>query len=269
MLLPVQVITDIVGAPMDKDIAFFHWGRDQFAIVEGGPELTPEMAQEMADRAGPFMEWMREFVEDRRANPREDDLVSTLIYATLEDGEPALGTPEVLGIINSFLVAGTETTAVSIPLVVRELLRHPTEWDEIRADPSLISNAVEEGLRYWSPARGTRRFVTKDAVLGGVPIPKGASVHLMLASPQRDEDVFDDPDVFDIHRPNANKNLAFGKGVHMCIGEPLGRLELRVAVETLIERIPDMRLVEPQEERWLPHMSLPRFTALELEWDVR
>jgi cytochrome P450 len=112
-LLPVQVITDIVEAPLDKDLAFLHWARDQFWLVEGAPPLTEDVAAEMAERDGPFMEWLIAFVDERRQSPG-DDFVSGLIYAETKDGDPVLTTAEVVGIINSLLVAGTETTAVSI-----------------------------------------------------------------------------------------------------------------------------------------------------------
>ena len=264
-LLPVQVITDIVEAPLDKDLAFLHWARDQFWLVEGAPPLTEDVATEIAERDGPFMEWLTAFVNERRQNPG-DDFVSGLIYAETKDGDPVLTTTEVVGIINSLLVAGTETTAVSIPLILRELLRRPEQWAQLLADPSLIPQAVEEGLRYCSPARGTRRVVTRDTTLGGVEIPAGAEVHIMLASTQRDEAIFENPDTFDLHRADVSKHTAFGRGTHMCLGAPLARLELRVTFEALIERIPGMRLVEGQAERWMPHMSLPRLMELHIEW---
>jgi len=265
-LLPVQVITDIVGAPLDKDLAFLHWARDQFWLVEGAPPLADELAAEMAERDGPFMEWLTAFVDERRSNPG-DDFVSGLLYAETPDGEPVLTTTEVIGVINSLLVAGTETTAISVPLILRELLRRPEQWAEVKADPSLIPSAVEEGLRYCSPARGTRRLVTRDTTLGGVDVPAGAEVHIMLASTQRDAEVFENPDTFDIHRADVSKHIAFGRGTHMCLGAPLARLELWAALQTLIERIPGMRLVEGQPERWIPHMSLPRLMELQLAWD--
>jgi cytochrome P450 len=265
-LLPVQVITDIVEAPLDADVAFLHWARDQFWLVEGAPPLNDEQAAQMAERDGPFMEWLIAFVDERRRNPGED-FVSELLYAESADGEPVLTTEEVIGIINSLLVAGTETTAISIPLILRELLRRPEQWAEVRADPSLIPSAVEEGLRYCSPARGTRRLVTRDTTLGGVEIPAGAEVHIMLASTQRDEAIFEEPDTFDIHRTDVSKHLAFGRGTHMCLGAPLARLELCAGLQALIERIPGIRLVEDQPDQWIPHMSLPRLMELHLEWN--
>jgi cytochrome P450 len=263
--LPVQVITDVVGAPIERDEDFLVWGKDYFAIVEGGPVLTAEQEQELAERARRMMKWLHEFVDDRRYHPR-DDLISGLILAEGDEGEPALSNDEIIGVVNSFLVAGVETTAVFIPLLVRELLRHPDQWEELKADRSLIPNTVEEALRFWAPARATRRLVLRDTEIGGVAIPEGAVVQILELSACHDSAVFERPETFDVRRPNASKHVAFGHGIHMCIGAPLARLEAQMALETLIARIPDVRLVEGQQETWLPHFTLPRFTSLLLEW---
>jgi cytochrome P450 len=264
--LPVQVIVDTVGVPIERDEDFLRWGQDYFALIEGGPVLTEEQEHELADRNRALMTWLVDYVDARRREP-QDDLISTLIQVTGDDGEPALSNDEIIGVVNSFLTAGVETTQVFVPLLVRELLRHPEQWEEVRADRSLIPNAIEEALRFWSPARATRRLVIEDTEIGGVPIPKGAVVQIMEVSANHDDEIFEQPESFDIHRSNANKHLAFGHGVHMCIGAPLGRLEARVALETLIDRIPSMRLAADQQEDWRPHFVLPRFTTLLLEWD--
>jgi cytochrome P450 len=264
-LLPVQVVADITGAPLDLAEDFARWGEDYFMLIEGAPALTPEREEDMARRAERVMGWMSEFIPDRRENPRED-LTSALLHAKSDDGEPALSEEEVIGVLNSNLVAGIETTAIFLALLVRELLRHPEEWERVKADPGKIPNAVEEGLRFWAPARTNLRAVTEDTTVGGVAIPAGSMVAIAIASADRDESVFERADEFDIDRPNANKHLSFGRYTHMCIGAPLARLEARVAIEALAERIPDVRLVVGQEEKWLPHMIVPRFTSLLLEW---
>jgi cytochrome P450 len=223
---------------------------------------------------------MRAFIEERRRDPRED-LTSALIHARTDDGEPALTTDEVIGVLNSNLVAGIETTAIFIPLLLRELLVVPERWAEIVADRTmpwgwlgasrsswLIDRAVDEALRMWAPARASRRVATEDSTIAGVPIPKGSAVLVAWASVNRDEAVFDDPDRFDLHRSNASKHLSFGRYTHMCIGAPLARLEARVAIEAFIDRLDDIRLVDGQDERWLPHTILPRFARLEIAWDV-
>jgi cytochrome P450 len=264
-LLPVQVVADITGAPLDLAADFARWGEDYFMLIEGAPALTPEREEDMGRRAERVMGWMGEFIADRRAHPRED-LTSALLQAKSDDGEPALSEDEVIGVLNSNLVAGIETTAIFLALLVRELLRRPADWQRVKADPAKIPNAVEEGLRYWAPARTNLRAVTEDTTVGGVAIPAGSMLAIAIVSADRDDAVFERADEFDIDRPNANKHLSFGRYTHMCIGAPLARLEARVAIEALAERIPDVRLVSGQEEKWLPHMIVPRFTSLLLEW---
>jgi len=265
--LPVQVVADITGAPLELADDFVMWGHDYFALVEGAPPLTPERERDIAERGKRMLAWMREFVEERRRDP-QPDLTSGLIHATTDDDEPALTTDEVIGVLNSNLVAGVETSSIFMPLLVRELLSRPGLWEEVKQDRSVIPNTIDEGLRYWAPARTNMRSVTEDSVVGGVEIPKGSKVLIATASADRDPEVFDDPERFDIHRANANKHLSFGRYAHMCIGAPLARLEARIAIEALADRIPDVRLVEGQSEEWIPHMILPRFQSLQLVWSV-
>jgi cytochrome P450 len=267
MHLPVHVVADITGAPLDFAEDLRMWGQDYFMFVVGSPEPTAEHEQEMAARAERVLPWMLKFIEQRREDPK-DDLTSALIHARTDDGEPALTTEEVLGVVNSNLVAGVETTAIFIPLLLRELLSVPERWDAVRRDRSLIANAIEETLRLWAPARTNRRVTIEDTSIGGVPIPKGAAVLVAYSSANRDDEVFAHADAFELQRPNANKHLSFGRYTHMCIGAPLARLEARVAVEAIMDRLPNVRLVDDQAEHWLPHTILPRFATLELAWDV-
>jgi len=263
--LPVMVITDIVGAPTDRDLGT--WARDSMALVEGAPELTPEREAEIAERARPIMEWLVGFVEERRVEPR-DDLTSALLAAANEEGEREFTTDQVIGFIDSLLIAGVETTQNFIALGMRELLSRPEVWEELERDRSLLPNALEEALRYRTPSRGSRRLAKRDVTIGDVTIPEGAQIYVLHASPQRDESVFPDPDAFDIHRDNLSKHMTFGRYTHACLGAPLARLEGRVAFETFLDRIPNMRLVEGQEYHWVPNMTIPGFLTLEVEWDL-
>lgn len=264
-LLPVMVVADITGAPLELSADFARWGEDYFALIEGSPELTPEREEEIAARAERVMGWMRGFIADRRENPRED-LTSALLHAKGDDGEPALSEDEVIGVLNSNLVAGIETTAIFLAVFLLQLLRRPADWEALKADRGRIGNAVEEGLRCWAPARNILRAVTEDAEVGGVAIPAGSMLVLSLASADRDETVFEHPDEFDVDRSNANKHLSFGRWTHMCIGAPLARLEARVAIDALADRIPEVRLAAEQEQAWVPHVIVPRFNSLRLEW---
>ena len=263
--LPVMVITDIVGAPTDRDLGT--WARDTMALVEGAPELTPEKAAELAERSRPIMEWLVGFVEERRVAPR-DDLTSAVLTASNEEGELQFTTDQVIGFIDSLLIAGVETTQNFIALGMREFLSRPEVWEELKRDRSLLPNALEEALRYRTPSRGSRRIAKKEVTIGDVTIPEGAQIYVLHASPQRDDAVFPDPDAFDIHRDNLSKHMTFGRYTHACLGAPLARLEGRVAFETFLERIPEMRLVEGQEYHWVPNMTIPGFLTLEVEWDL-
>lgn len=266
-IYPVQVITDVIGAPVELNDDLLNWGNDYFALTEGAPLLTPEHEAGIAARAKRMMSFLEEFVRVRRETDH-GDVVSGLIRATGDDGEPALSDEEILGVVNSFFVAGVETTQNFLPLLVGELLRHPEQWNALVTDSGKIANAVEEALRYWSPARSNRRFTLVDVTVAGVTIPAGSVVLLLPISANHDGAVFSEPETFDVDRPNAAKHLGFGHGVHLCIGAPVARLEAQVTVAALAARIPSLRLAERQDEQWVPHVTLPRLASLELEWDV-
>jgi len=263
--LPVQVITRLVGAPLDRTGDFAQWAHDRIAMLAGGRRLTVEERLEISQRVLDFNNWLHEFVEERRVQPR-DDLTSGLVHAETDDGRPALSTGEVVTMIGTFLSAGTSTTAHFIPLLVRELLRRPEVWERVRGDLELIAQAVEEGLRYRTSVHGVTRTTTRDVVLGGVEIPAGSDLYVHYAAAQRDHAVFADPDVFDIDRPNVKQHFAFGKWTHMCLGAPLARLETRVALECFAERMANMRLVPDQFENVTPHMLTPGLSSLLIEW---
>lgn len=265
--LPAQVICDIIGVSEEQGRDLASWADDTMLLLKGAPELTEESVLELASRARPVMAWLTEFVEERRASPR-NDLTSDILGAVGADGEPLMTTAEVIGFIDSLLIAGVGTTKNFIALAMRELLSHRDQWEELKADPTLLANTLEECLRIRTPSRGSRRLATRDVTLAGVTIPKGAEVQLILYSPQRDESVFEEPDNFNIHRENANKHFAFGKWTHMCLGANLAKLEARVALESFVERIPDMRLVEGQEYGWVPNMTIAQFKSLLVEWPV-
>jgi cytochrome P450 len=263
--LPIQAITRIVGAPDERTGDFVTFAEDTMAMSASAPPLEPEERKVRSLRSVAFTDWLRGFIADRRSSP-QDDLASALIHARTDDGESALSNAEVMSLIASILNAGTATTANFLPLMVRELLRHPEQWSAVKEDRSLVPKAVEEALRLVTPIRGVRRTATRDATVGGVTIPKGADLYLHYGSPQRDAEVFQDPDTFDIEREDLKRHFAFGRWTHMCLGAPLARLEAQVTLECLIDRMPNVRLVEPQREQWIPNLLTPVFATLLLEW---
>jgi cytochrome P450 len=264
--LPVQAITRLVGAPLEKTDEFFRWAIDRIAMLTGAPDMSGEQRRELSERAVAFQEWLREFVEERRANPR-DDLASGLVHATTEDGDPALSTSEVVIMIGTILSAGTSTTAHFIPLMVREVLRDPDQWGRVKADRAVLERAVEECLRLVTSVHGVTRTTTREVTIAGVRIPESADIYIHYGAAQRDEAVFADPNSFDVDRANLSKHFAFGRYAHMCLGAPLARLEARVALECFADRIPDMHLVEGQLEEWVPNLLTPGLKQLLVAWD--
>jgi hypothetical protein len=174
----------------------------------------------------------------------------------------------VTQIVYSLLFAGHETTTGLISNALRQLLTHRHAWEEICRDASLIPNAVEEVLRFDSSVIAWRRQATQAVEIGGVPVPAGANLLLLLGSANRDPAVFEDPERFDIHRRNAREHLSFGQGVHYCLGAPLGRLEARVVLEELSARLPGLRLVPGQAPRFRPNTTFRGPLALLAEWDT-
>ena len=185
-----------------------------------------------------FDAYFREIIAERREAPR-DDIVSALALA--EDGGERLSEREMLNLLRLLVIAGIETATNLIGNGLLALLRHPAELERLRADPGLIPGAVEELLRYDSPAQATFRRVLTDCEVNGVPLRRRDNLVLLLGSANRDPDAFDDPDRLDVARRGA-AHLSFGRGIHHCLGAPLARLEGRIAFEMLLERLPRIAL---------------------------
>jgi len=200
-----------------------------------------------------YRNYLRELVATK-ANDRQDDFASALL--AIHDEDPAALTYEGIGsILYSLTFAGHETTNYLIGNVARRLLEDPTRWDSVVADPTLIPGAVLETLRYDSSVPAWRRVTKRAVSLGGICLPEGAKLFLWLAASGRDASVFSDPDRFDLQRTSATKTLAFGKGIHYCLGAALGKLEAEIALEILTRRFPHLRLVEGQNLSFHPNIS--------------
>ncbi|MFI9813848.1 cytochrome P450 [Saccharothrix variisporea] len=229
----ITLISEMLGVPDLDRVKFREWSDAAVAITAF---TVPEIEAAFASLHG----YLRELVEEKRRNPGED-MLTTLV--TAHDEEDRLTEDELVSFGVTLLIAGHETTGSEISNFTYQLLTHPDRLAELRADPELLPAAIEELLRITklSGAPAFPRFATEDVVLSGVTIAKGEAVFVDGLVANRDESVFPHADVIDFHRP-SNQHFAFGHGVHHCIGAPLARMELDVAIGTLLKRYPDLRL---------------------------
>ncbi len=171
-------------------------------------------------------------------------------------------------VMHQFLFAGYETTTNAAAGAFRALLTNREQWEAMVADPSLIPNAVEESLRFYTPVPHWRRITTKEVRIGGVDLPAGARLLIALASADRDDEKFSNGDTFDIRRPDADEHMAFGWGRHLCLGEALARLEMRIALEELSRRLPHMYLVPGQHWEYSPNVCHRGPEHVLVTWDA-
>jgi cytochrome P450 family 142 subfamily A polypeptide 1 len=237
--LPLVVIGDMLGIERDHYPKLLEWSDILLRGTGGGPEALVRATQAFVE----YTEYQRAVIEDRRAKPPQDDLVSILVHAEL-DGE-RLDDETILSESLLILIGGDETTRHVITGGFYQLMRHPEQWRLLAAHPSKIPTAVEEMLRWVTPIRNMARHATRDVELRGQRIRKGQKLLLLYPSANRDEEVFRDPQRFDVER-SPNEHLAFGHAAHFCLGASLARLELRVMFEELLARMPDLRLVSDE-----------------------
>ena len=210
-----------------------------------------------------YWNYCQELVTKRHEN-YSDDLPGDLVKLQQEGHE--MTDREIAAICYSQLFAGHETTTSLMGNGIRELLLHPEAWEAIKAHPEMIPNAIEEVLRYSPSIVSWRRRSTQDSVIGGVEIPEGSNILLIMGSANRDDENFEGGDSFNIERKNAREHLSFGFGIHFCLGSPLAKLEFKVVLEELTKAIPNLRLKENQEFTFAPNTSFRAPNALEVEW---
>jgi cytochrome P450 PksS len=240
--LPLTVIGELLGIPAEDRLRFHSWSRSSISassrldILRALPDLWL------------FFRHLRNLIARRRAQPR-DDLISALVQA--EEAGDRLNEDELQAMSLLLLIAGYETTVNLIASGTLALLQNPAQGERFRRNPALAESAIEELLRYSSPLDiANARVVREDVALSGVTIPRGSLVLAGVGSANHDETQFPDPETLDVARA-PNKHLALGQGAHFCLGAPLARMEGQIALTTLFQRFPDLRLAEPAETlRW-------------------
>ena len=237
--IPVTVIADLLGVPELDRHRLVPWSTGMIGWFE--PERTPDMEHEAVRCAQEFMAYLHGLIEQKRAVPTED-LLSAMV--AVHDAEPArLSEQELINNCILLLNAGHEAVVNVIGNGMFALLRYPEAWERLKAEPDLIPSAVEEAMRFDTPLQFFERYVLEDLHYKGVDWPRGTGLCLYYASANHDPAVFHNPEAFDITR-NPNPHLAFGRGLHYCIGAPLARLELAAALKTLVTRLPGLELAD-------------------------
>lgn len=267
--LPVEVIAMALNVPDSRLADFKRWSDDSIAGI--GTQLSLEARLAAERGVNEYQHYFAAELERRRTDP-QDDLLTALLNARIDDDDldvddkRPLDMPEMLGIVQQLLVAGNETTTKLLTELMRLFGEHPEQWELLKADPSRAPAVVEEGLRLSTPTQGMFRIATEDHELEGVHIPAGARLVIVFASANRDAALYEDGDSFDPDRDNLRDHLAFGKGIHFCLGANLSRLEAKVALEELSRRIDSFTLSDTNEYRYFASFMLRGLERLDIDF---
>ncbi len=253
--LPIIVITEMLGIPPEDRLKFRAWSN---SVIEASG--NPEEFRKQREKLREFQEYLR-FLSNEKRNHLSDDLLSLLIRT--EEAGDKLSEGELISMVFLLLVAGHETTVNLISNGALALMTHPEQMQALREHPGMLKPAIEEFLRFHGPLMtATQRWANEDVELAGKLIRKSDYVVVILASANHDPAAFHNPDDLDITR-SSNPHLAFGKGIHYCLGAPLARLEGQVAIGTLLQRMPHLQLaVDPKELVWRPGALIMGLRAL-------
>ena len=261
--LPGETVFRFIGFPEGDDEMLKDWCGDRKAFSWGRPAAADQT--EIAEHMLAYWRYCREFTASKRDH-RGDDLASELIDAH-EANPDDLSYREVESIVYGLSFAGHEAVTALICNTLLCLLPRRNTWEEICADPALIPNAIEEVLRFNSSQISWRRITTRDTAIGGAEVPAGTAIFLNFASANRQSDIWEDPDRFDIHRPNANRHISFGKGVHYCLGAKFAKFETQTVIEVLSQRLPSLRLAEDLTLSYFPNITFRGPTEMLVTWD--
>ena len=264
--LPAIVIADILGVPRTDIPQFQIWLRAVLTRLAGGADRDARI--DAAHKEIELQHYLIDAIEQRRADPR-DDVISALVHATLaEEGDPRpLNHAELISMLHQIFTAGQESTAQTLSYGIYQLIRHPDQREALERDPAGFANFSEEVLRHLTPIASMWRIVREDCVLGDTPLKAGEVLLLRYGSANRDEALFEDGDRFDSGRPNARGHLAFGAGIHTCLGMALARKEMAIAFPLLVRRLRNPRLAPGESFAFAPSPLLRGIRALHIEFD--
>ena len=260
--VPTVTILTLIGADVSQVDTFKRWSDSRAAMTWG--DLTDEEQVPHAHNLVEYWQECRRLVEDAHQHDR-DTLVGDLVRAQAAGEE--ISDEEIASVCYSLLFAGHETTTTLIANTFRVLLGHPGQWHRVIADPSLIAPAVDEVLRYSGSIVAWRRRALRDATVGGVEIPRGADLLLVMGSANRDETHFDDGESFDIDRANSRDHLSFGYGIHYCLGNMLAKLQTRIALEEVAALAPNLELVDGDAIAFRDNLSFRVPIAVPVTWE--
>jgi cytochrome P450 len=260
--LPAIVIAELLGVPPQDRDQFKHWSDDIATFLEGVSPDYPAVARRTQQSVLDLIGFLRSLFDQRRRQPQED-LMSALV--AVEEAGDKLSEAELFGICYFLLQAGHETTTGLLGNGLLALLQHPDQLQSLQHDPALIKTAIEELLRYDSPIQRISRVVKQDFELGGKQLRQGQRIWAMQGAANRDPAQFPDPDRLDLSR-QENRHVAFGYGIHFCVGGPLARLEGQIAFTTLLRRLPGLRLAS-DDLAWQEGVSLHTLKSLPVAFD--
>jgi len=259
--LPAKVVFLLLGIPDEEVKNVKRWSDNRLLLIFG--KLTKEQQLAAAHELVDFWQYCVKHVENKEKHPASD-LPSDMLAARNGD-DNVLSKLDIALTVFGLLLAGHETTSNMSANAVLALLENEGQWQQLSREPQLIPNAVEELIRYRPSVVAWRRKALKAVEISGVKVPAEARLLLFLASANRDADEFDDPNVLDIERANARSHVSFGYGAHFCLGAPLARLELQIILEELTQRLPNLRLTQPQQFDFVKTVQFRGPKALQVE----
>ncbi len=259
--VPTITILTLLGVSVDMIPQIKEWAGSRAAMTWG--DLTDEEQVPHAHNLVAYWNFCQQLVAESKLDPK-DDLVGDMVRLQAEGNE--ISDHEIASFLYSLLFAGHETTTTLISNALRVLLGHPDQYRELGANPAAIPAAIDEVLRFSPSIVAWRRKALSDTEIGGVSIPAGSNVLLVMGSANRDETVFDQPDLFDIARKNARSHLSFGFGIHYCLGNLLAKLQVKVVLEEITAKVPDMGLLADQTIVFGDNLSFRAPTAVPVTW---